>query len=75
LLRWPGSQGHTYSPFTRDERDFTLTQRTATAFLVFPVRKLPARDKVFKVRLVGTLPGSGLQRILSTETLEVKINE
>jgi hypothetical protein len=45
------------------------------ASLVFPVGKLPAREKVFKVRLVGTLPGSGFRRILSTETLEVKIKE
>jgi hypothetical protein len=38
-------------------------------------RQLPAGARVVKVRLVGTLPGSAFRRILSTETLEVRIKE
>jgi hypothetical protein len=36
---------------------------------------LPTGVHSFKVRLVGTLPGSGYDRILSTETLAVEVNE
>jgi hypothetical protein len=63
------------SPFTADGRDFTIKRGKTTASLVFPIAKLPAGEKVVKVRLVGTLPGSEFRRILSTETLEVKIKE
>jgi hypothetical protein len=63
------------SPFTPDGRDFTIKRGPTAASLVFPIGKLPAGDKVVKVRLVGTLPGSEFRRILSTETLEVKIKE
>jgi len=45
------------------------------AKLVFPMPALPRDLKTVKVRLAGTLPGSSYQRILSTETLEVKLAE
>jgi hypothetical protein len=61
------------SPFAPPGREFILKQGTTEATLVFPVRDLPRDAKVIKVRLVGTLPGSGYQRILSTETIEVEV--
>jgi hypothetical protein len=63
------------SPFAPPGRDFTLKQGSTTATLVFPIRDLPGDVKVLKVRLVGTLPGSAYRRILSTETVEVKVKE
>jgi hypothetical protein len=43
--------------------------------MVFPVPDLPRDVKMVKVRLVGTLPGSAYQRILSSETIEVNVKE
>jgi len=63
------------SPFAVRGRGFTLKKGTTAGTLVFPIRELPGAAKVVKVRMVGTLPGSGYQRILSTETIEVKIKE
>jgi hypothetical protein len=63
------------SPFTSRGREFTLKKGTTAATLVFPVREVPGDPRVVKVRLVGTLPGSGYRRILSTETIEVTINK
>lgn len=54
-------------------RDFTLRPGRNEDLLVFPMRGLPADGKAFKVRLVGTLPRSGYDRILSSETLEVQV--
>ena len=63
------------SPFTASGREFPLKKGTTTGTLVFPTDHLGGDVKVVKVRLVGTLPGSGFDRILSTETIEVKIKE
>ncbi|MEI8381197.1 MAG: hypothetical protein WCJ09_13800 [Planctomycetota bacterium] len=60
------------SPFA-EPRDFKLKKGVTTATIGFPIQDFPADAKVVKVRVVGTLPGSGYQRVLSTETLEVKI--
>jgi hypothetical protein len=38
-----------------------------------PIKDLPRDAKAFKVRLVGTLPGSGYERVLSSETVEVPV--
>jgi hypothetical protein len=70
-------QGYTWhqSPFTSEGRDFPVKQGITKGDLVFPIRDLPANVKTFKVRLVGTLPGSGHERILSSETIEVTVKE
>jgi hypothetical protein len=70
-------QSYTFhqSPFTPLGRDFTLKKGFTTANLVFPIQNFPSDAKVVKVRLVGTLPGSGYRRILSTETLEIKMKK
>jgi hypothetical protein len=69
-------QPYTYhqSPFS-EGRDFPLKQGATPGALVFPIRDLPRDAKAFRVRLVGTLPGSGYGRILSTETIEVKVKD
>jgi hypothetical protein len=54
-------------------REFPLKKGRNEEELRFPIRDLPGDVKTFKVRLVGTLPGSGYDRILSSETLEVKV--
>jgi len=63
------------SPFAPAGREFALKEGTTKATLGFPVQGLPRDAKVVKIRLVGTLPGSGYQRILSTETIDVKIKD
>ncbi|HEV3436616.1 MAG TPA: hypothetical protein VG122_04615 [Gemmata sp.] len=66
---------HHQSPFSPSGRLFTLKQGTIERALVFPIQKFPGDAKVVKVRIVGTLPESGYGRILSTETIEIKIKE
>jgi hypothetical protein len=70
-------QGYTFhqSPFTASGRDFPLKQGTTARTLVFPIGRLPKNAGSLKVRLVGTLPGSGYERILSSETLVVEIKD
>ena len=63
------------SPFTVNGRDFILKEGSTSAKMVFPVPDLPRDVKMVKVRLVGTLPGSAYQRILSSETIEVNVKE
>jgi len=63
------------APFAPPGREFPVKKGTTMGKLVFPVRVVPGNPKEVKVRLVGTLPGSGLRRILSTETITVKIKE
>jgi hypothetical protein len=66
------------SPFGSDPhgaRKFAVKEGATEARLVFPISELPANPKVVKVRLVGTLPGSGYERILSTDTIEVQIKD
>ena len=63
------------APYAPPGREFTLKKGATTGTLVFPLRVVPGDPKGVKVRLVGTLPGSAFQRILSTETIEVKIKE
>jgi hypothetical protein len=67
-------QGFTYhqSPYSTG-RAFPLKPGRTEKSLVFPIRGLPAEAKSLKVRLVGSLPGSEYQRILSSETLEVQV--
>ncbi|GMV78856.1 MAG: hypothetical protein AMXMBFR7_00400 [Planctomycetota bacterium] len=61
------------SPFAPPGRVFPLKQGQTAGTLVFPIHDLPADARTLKVRLVGTLPGSGFERILSSETLEVTV--
>lgn len=63
------------SPFTPLSREFALKQGLTAATLIFPIENLPENDQSFKVRLVGTLPGSGYERILSSETLNVEVKQ
>jgi hypothetical protein len=63
------------APFSPPGRKFMLKRGTTAATLVFPLRDFPKDAKVVKVRLVGTLPESKYPRILSTETIEVKVEE
>src|SRR5262245_46502362 len=67
-------QGYTHhqSPFSTG-RTFPLKPGRTEKTLVFPIHDLPAEVKSLKVRLVGTLPGSEYRRILSSETLEIKV--
>jgi hypothetical protein len=70
-------QGYTWhqSPFSSSGRDFVLKKGATSAKIVFPIGGLPNDSKVVKVRLVGMLPGSAYNRILSTETLEIKVKD
>jgi hypothetical protein len=70
-------QGYSFhqSPFTATGRIFPLKKGKTTGTLLFPVGGLPADVRALKVRLVGTLPGSGYERILSSETLAVEVKE
>ena len=70
-------RGYTFhqSPFAPPGRVFPLKKGQTAGTLVFPIHDLPADVRALKVRLVGTLPGSGYERILSSETLEVEVKE
>ncbi|MFO0881106.1 MAG: hypothetical protein U0840_27600 [Gemmataceae bacterium] len=70
-------QGYAFhqSPFAPPGRVFLLKQGKNTSELRFPVAGLPEDARTFKVRLVGTLPGSGYERILSSETLRVDLKD
>lgn len=70
-------QGYSFhqSPFAPPGRAFPLKQGKTEGVLVFPVQSLPKGVRAFKIRLVGTLPGSGYSRILSSETLVVEVKE
>ena len=63
------------SPFTATGRIFPLKKGKTAGTLLFPVGGLSADVRALKVRLVGTLPGSGYERILSSETLAVEVKE
>jgi hypothetical protein len=69
-------RGYTWhqSPFALD-RPFPLKAgRTEEKLHIpVPIEDLPRDAKAFKVRLVGTLPGSGYERVLSSETVEVQV--
>src|SRR5215510_8054003 len=64
-------QAYTFhqAPFAPPGRTFALKQGKTAGTLVFPISDLPEDARSLKVRLVGTLPGSGHERILSSETL------
>ena len=70
-------QGYCFhqSPFASRGRVFPLKQGKTAGTLVFPIRGLPGDVRTLKVRLVGTLPGSSYERILSSETLEVEVKD
>ena len=70
-------QGYTshQSPSSPLGRAFPLRQGKSDGTLVFPVSGLSADARALKVRLVGTLPGSGHDRILSSETLTVTVKD
>jgi hypothetical protein len=70
-------QGYTFhqSPFAPPGRTFTLKRGSTRGTLVFPVGDLSSEVTTLKVRLVGTLPGSDYPHILSTETIEVHVEE
>src|SRR5262249_16848872 len=70
-------QGYTFhqSPFAPPGRVFPVQRGKTDGALGFPVDGLPGDVRAFKVRLVGTLPGSGYERILSSETLAVEIKD
>ena len=63
------------APYAASGRVFPLKEGKTTGTLVFPIRGLPKDFRALKVRLVGTLPGSNYQRILSSETLEVEVKD
>ena len=70
-------RGYTFhqSPFAPPARGFPLKKGETVAMLVFPIGDLPKEIGSFKVRLVGTLPGSGYDRILSSDTLGVQVTD
>jgi hypothetical protein len=70
-------QGYTFhqSPFSATGRVFPLKEGKTRATLLFPIGGLSADVRALKVRVVGTLPGSGYERILSSETLPVEVKE
>ena len=61
------------SPSTSDGRQFALPPGKTKESLVFPVRSFGTTGETVKVRLVGMLPGSSFNQILSTDTLPVVI--
>jgi hypothetical protein len=63
------------SPFLETKDAVLKKGVTVDGKLVFPVRGLPPKTTVVKVRLVGTLPNSTYKRILSSETIEVDIRK
>ena len=63
------------APFAPPGREFTLKQGSTKGALIFPIHDLPMEMTSCKVRLTGTLPGSNYRRILSSETLEVKVKQ
>jgi hypothetical protein len=63
------------SPFAPPGREFTLKRGRTEATLVFPVHAFPRDAKAVKVRLVGSLPGSTYERLLATDTIEVKVTD
>jgi hypothetical protein len=69
------SQMRHKSPANLKARDFPLKTGRTKEDVVFPIDDLPVEAKAFKVRLVGTLLGSGYDRILSTETMEVEVKK
>jgi hypothetical protein len=64
---------HHQSPYAPPGREFPVKQGNTKQTLVFPIQDLPGDIKTLKVRLVGTLPGSTYQRIVSSETLEIPV--
>jgi hypothetical protein len=70
-------QGYTFhqSPFAPPPREFPVKQGRTVRTLVFPVAGLSKAASSLKIRLVGTLPGSGYERILSSETLAIEVKE
>jgi hypothetical protein len=56
-------------------RDFVLKKGSTSKILTFPLHELARDVKRVKVRLVGKLRGSPYTRSLSTENLEVDIDE
>jgi hypothetical protein len=70
-------QGYTFhqSPYTAPGRDFILKQGKNPRELKFPIVGLPKDARTYKVRLVGTLPKSGYDHILSSETLVVEVKK
>jgi hypothetical protein len=70
-------QGYIFhqSPSTVEPRKFTLNKGNTTDTIVFPISTLPGDAKSFKVRLVGTLPGSGYDRELSSKTLTIEVRD
>jgi len=65
-------QGYTFHQSPNTGRTFALPPGSTKGSLVFPIHDLPTDSKLFKVRLVGALPGSDYRRILSSETIEVR---
>ena len=63
------------SPHSSSGRRLVVAQGRTRRGLVFPIVDLPSNAKSFKVRLVGTLPGSDYSQILSSETIVVKVAE
>ena len=63
------------SPYSFEPREFKVKQGITSDELRFPIPNLQKQAREFRVRLVGTLLRSSYQRILSTETIEVKVTE
>jgi len=63
------------SPYSGDTRDFPIKRGTTSGKIAVPIRDLFKPGQALKVRVVGTLPGSSYERILSTETLDVTVKE
>lgn len=59
------------SPFSQTPRVFPLEKGKVSTTLVFPIMGLP--KDAYGVRLVGTLPGSGYDRLLASATLPLDI--
>jgi hypothetical protein len=63
------------SAFAPPGREFPVKKGETKGTLVFPIPGLPNDADSLKIRLVGTLPGSGYERILLSETLAIKVKE
>jgi hypothetical protein len=57
------------------EREFPVKEGITKDTLSFRIRDLPRDTVVFKIRLEGTLPGSGYEPVVVSQTIEVKVKK
>jgi hypothetical protein len=66
---------HKDPTFSNTPKNVTLARGATESLISFPLFDAESLPRIVKVRLVGTLPGSGYFRICSSETVEVVVND